>query len=74
MIIEFKMDADGGFYAMNVETGHVEYAFSSSYYAKLAKSKPRYAAIRMLGNEQDARNLRDHEERNAYLRSQMIAA
>lgn len=74
MIIEFKMDADGGFWAMNHMTKHVEYAYPTSHYAKLAKRKPEAAASQMMASEYLARTLRGYEEHNAYLRSRMRAA
>lgn len=74
MIIETKIDKDGGFYAMNQITQHVEYAYPTSHYARLAKRNPAAAARQMMEGEIFVRTLPNYREHNQHLLLQMRAA
>ena len=78
MTIEYKMDANGGFYAADVDSKQIEYAYPTSDHATKAKKEPGLTAREMLyqwshitdGNDQPKWKL----DRWDYMRSQMLKA
>ena len=78
-IIETKMDKSGGFYAANLSTKTIEYAYPTSLHATHARKSPTKVAEAMLFSQShiaaaDTERTLWMIERWEYMRAAMVAA